>query len=428
MQAIPLCCLLSLTGGLACEGATPTVSASVVKVVGKPGSFQLMRDGKPFFINGVGGTGNRSLLVTTGANAIRTWGADDLGPILDQAQKDGLAVTVGIWLMHADAMDYKDKAAVKKQFEMCRDVVQRYKDHPAVLIWAFGNEMEGYGPDTQPEVWQAINEIAEMSKKIDPAHPTMTVVAEIGGNKIKSIEKYCPSIDILGINSYAGAMSLGKRYQEQGGTKPYIVTEFGPPGPWEVEKSRWGAAYEMTSTEKAGFYRKSYEAAVTSQSGWCLGSHVFLWGNKQEETSTWFGMLLPDGGKLAPVDTMIELWTGKKPANLVPEIKSVSASAVDNLKPGQVIEASVSATDPEGKPVRIKWVLMNEVTKRLKAGQEEELPKNWDTAIDSPGNAKVNVRMPAFGGGYRLFAYVYDEAGGAAVGNVPLFVDGPAPK
>ena len=36
--------------------------------------------------------------------------------------------------------------------------------------------------------------------------------------------------------------------------------------------------------------------------------------------------------------------------------------------------------------------------------------------------------MPEFGGVYRIFAYVYDSHGGAAVANVPIFVDGPKRK
>ena len=31
--------------------------------------------------------------------------------------------------------------------------------------------------------------------------------------------------------------------------------------------------------------------------------------------------------------------------------------------------------------------------------------------------------LPQQGGGYRLFAYVSDEKGGAAVANVPLYID-----
>ncbi len=38
---------------------------------------------------------------------------------------------------------------------------------------------------------------------------------------------------------------------------------------------------------------------------------------------------------------------------------------------------------------------------------------------------EATVTIPAGGGGYRLFAYVRDDHGGAAVANVPLYVDAP---
>jgi hypothetical protein len=54
--------------------------------------------------------------------------------------------------------------------------------------------MEGDGND--PRVWQAVNDVAKMIKAIDPNHPTMTVIAEIGGNKIANFKRYCPDVDI----------------------------------------------------------------------------------------------------------------------------------------------------------------------------------------------------------------------------------------
>src|SRR4051794_12501165 len=59
--------------------------------------WQLLRDGKPYFIQGAGGDASKKLLVDCGGNSFRTWGADDIDKQLDEAQKLGLTVTVGIW-------------------------------------------------------------------------------------------------------------------------------------------------------------------------------------------------------------------------------------------------------------------------------------------------------------------------------------------
>ena len=48
------------------------------------------------------------------------------------------------------------------------------------------------------------------------------------------------------------------------GTKPVIITEFGPPGVWEIAMTSFGAPPELTSTEKAAVYR---EAAATILQG-----------------------------------------------------------------------------------------------------------------------------------------------------------------
>jgi len=82
-------------------------------------------------------------------------------------------------------------------------------------MWSIGNEME-MGQEDDPLVWNAVEDIAKMAKQIDPNHPTMTVIAEIGGKKIEHINKLCPSIDIIGINTYAGGPSIAERYQKAG--------------------------------------------------------------------------------------------------------------------------------------------------------------------------------------------------------------------
>lgn len=396
---------------------TLAAGPSVVKVVSTGGQYSLTVDGKPFFVKGAGGDGSKTALVEMGANSFRTWGADNIEKQLDEAQKLGLKVTVGMWLAHdGDNFHYSDAAAVKKQFETCRAVIEKYRNHPAVLLWGIGNEMEG-GAGDNPVIWQAVEDIAKEAKRLDPNHPTMTVVAEIGGQKLPNFNKYCPDVDILGINSYGGAPSVADRYAKGGGTKPYIVTEFGPLGQWEVGKSPWGAAYEATSTEKAAHYRESYEKAVLRSGGKCLGSYAFLWGNKMEETSTWFGMLLASGERTAAADTMQELWTGKPVKNHCPVLWELSAQ-----QDGRDVTALLRASDPDGDPLTVKWMLTAEQTQRGSGGSFEPTPEDFAHAIVSGDLMGAKVKLPDKKGAYRLFAYVYDGKGGAAVANVPLLL------
>lgn len=387
--------------------------------------WQLFRDGQPYLVKGAGGDQQLRELVAAGGNSIRTWGADDIGPLLDEAQSLGLTVTVGLWLGHErHGFDYHDAQQVKEQYERVRREVLRYKDHPAVLIWGVGNEMEGFEAGDDPAIWRAVNEIAEMIKRMDPQHPTMTVTADIGGGRIQSINEYCPAIDIHGINAYGGVSSLPERYRAGGGIKPYLVTEFGPPGHWESPTTPWGAPLELTSTEKALHYRRGYELAVLGAPGLSLGAYAFLWGYKMEATATWFGMFLPDGSRLAAVDAMTEVWGGEAPANRAPAVSPLAASGDTRLDPGDELLVTTAVNDPEGDTLQARWVLRPEPDDYDTGGDFRPNLPAIDGAIIEQGVDRVRLRAPDEPGPYRLFLYVYDQAGNAATANLPLLVKG----
>jgi len=412
--------------------ATDVSQAVPVRLVKQGTGCVLLRGGKPYFIKGAGGDGSKPLLKSCGANSFRTWGADNLEPSLAEAQKLGLTVTVGMWLGHKDnGFDYHNPQQVAAQFESAHQAILRYRRSPSLLLWAIGNEMES-GQEDDPAVWAAVEQIALLAKKLDPNHPTMTVVAEIGGSKIASINRYCPDIDIIGINSYAGAASIPARYHAAGGIKPYVITEFGPPGTWEQPKNAWGVVPELTSTEKAKWYRKAYEDAIVSQP-LCLGSYAFTWGNKQEATATWYGMLLPDGSRLGPVDTMAALWSGKPAANPCPVIHSLKLAGAARVEPGTQVQVTLNASAPEtsalkkAQALKVDWVLQADPMTYRTGGGAEGTPPTFPEAIVQADALHAKVKMPVSGGGYRLYAYVHDEQGGAAVANVPLFVTGSNP-
>jgi hypothetical protein len=387
--------------------------------------WQLLRGGEPYFVRGAGGQASLEQLVTAGGNSIRTWGADDIDALLDRAHALGLSVTVGIWLGHErHGFDYGDPAQVSAQMERAREAVLRYKDHPAVLLWGIGNEMEGFAEGDDPRIWKAVNDIAAMVKRIDPHHPTMTVTAEIGGARVKSIKEHCPAVDIHGINSYGGAPSLVERYRKAGGTKPIILTEFGPPGVWEVGKNEWGSAAEPTSTEKARFYRKSYDGAVLAAPGLTLGSYAFAWGHKVEATATWYGMFLPDGSMLGAVDAMTEAWSGKPPANRAPEVRSFEVVGSPKRQPGDIVVVKGDFTDPEGAQLKTEWVLRRESQDYAAGGDYRRLPREMKGAIVESSASSARVRMPEYPGPYRLFVSVFDSGGSAATASVPLLVEG----
>ncbi|MES2458968.1 MAG: glycoside hydrolase family 2 TIM barrel-domain containing protein, partial [Armatimonadota bacterium] len=389
------------------------------------GRWQMLRGGKPYFVNGAGGNQKLELLKASGGNSIRTWGVETAKNDLDAAHKLGLTATIGIWLGHKEhGFRYDDPKAVADQLAKAREAVIKYKDHPALLAWGLGNEMEGDGKD--PNVWKAVEEIARMVKQVDPNHPTLTVIAELGadGIKAKQVKELCPSIDVLGVNSYGGAASLATRLKASGWTKPYMVTEFGPNGPWEVGKTSWGAPLEPTSTEKARDYMARYTASVSSQKGWCLGSYVFLWGDKVEGTPTWFGMFLPGTGeRLGTVDTMMRVWVGSPSPRPVPEISAVISSAArKEVAPGsrQTVTVSASGSGPLTTRYEIRREMGNH--NNHEPGQSASLSSTGIVPSASTPSTEQFFNTPTQTGAYRLFITVHDKNGGAATANIPFFV------
>jgi hypothetical protein len=422
--------MIALTAGLAFAGGSHAIAADgqtapprveVAKSDG--GGWQLLRDGKPYFIKGGGGGGSKEQLAKLGGNSFRTWGVgDDTQAQLDEAQKLGLTVSLGIWLRHtSDGFDYHDPRQVAEQYENARKAILRYKDHPAVLLWGIGNEMEGFKAGDDPAIWKAVDDIAALVKKLDPNHPTMTVIAELGGARVKSTNALCPHVDIVGINSYGGIASIGERYRKAGGAKPYVVTEFGPPGTWECAKNGWGIPLEPSSTAKGEIYRQGYLKAVLGEKDLCLGSYVFIWGHKQEATPTWFGLFLPDGTQLEAVHVMAELWSGRAPTNRCPRI-DVPKVNIEQATPGQTIRASINVSDPDGDPLKLKWVLSGEVKNPSVGGGKEDPAPEYPDAIIGGSDRAVQVKMPTEPGTYRLFAYARDGHGNGAVANAVLRV------
>ena len=415
---------LLLTGALILP-ALSHADAVPVELRQTEDGWQLLRGGEPYFIKGAGGSGSLEQLAAAGANSVRTWGADDIGPLLDEAHALGLTVTVGIWLGHErHGFDYNHETQVREQLERAREAVLRYKDHPAVLLWGIGNEMEGFENGDNPVIWKAVNDVAAMVKELDPHHPTMTVTTFVHGERIEYLHKRSPAIDIHGVNAYGGASIIAERLREGGATKPFVLTEFGPVGSWEMPKTEWGAPYEQTSTDKAKFYKQSYEQGIIAEPGLALGSYAFLWASKMEATETWFGMFLEDGAKTGAVDVMTELWSGSPPEDLSPTVEPLSLEGNAQVDPGAEVSVKSHVEDPEGSELSVRWVLRPEAAEYATGGDFRPNLADIDGVVIESSLEGVRLRMPEEPGPYRLFLYAYDAAGNAATANVPLLVKG----
>jgi hypothetical protein len=397
LAAFTLCTLAAVP---AQAGATKT------EVVKTGSGFKLMRDGKEYVVKGAGGDGPLDVLAESGGNSLRTWGSGpEIRKRLDEAEKLGISVTVGVWLPHK--FDWNNENQVKGIMKTVEQTVRSYNNHPAVLCWAIGNEMEMDGRDG-PALWKAVEEMAKRAKELDPDHPTMTVVADFNDQKLKNIKEFCPSIDIIGVNSYAGAASVAGRFKRADPDKPYILTEFGPPGPSDGARNKFGAADEPTSSEKSKIYEAAYKANMNSPL--CLGSYVFTWGFKREVSATWYGLFLPDGSKLPTVDAMAELWSGQRPKIRCPELSAIKIAGSDQPKAGSALKASVIVRDPQGARLDIEWTVVKEMESYGLAGTGAAETKDFSGAIKKNGEDQMEMTVPNKPGVYRIFCFVRNKA------------------
>ncbi|MDF2176886.1 glycoside hydrolase family 2 TIM barrel-domain containing protein [Aliiglaciecola sp. CAU 1673] len=413
---------------LAGESIGSKQSVIPAKLVKTDNAWTILRNGEPYFIKGAGGSRYLQKLAQSGANSVRTWSTDDAQRILDEAHQYGLTVMLGLRMgKERHGFDYSDKEAVAAQKAQIREQVLKYKDHPALLVWGIGNELDLFYTNTN--VWYAVEEIAAMIKTLDPHHLVTTVTAGINKEKAALITERVPSIDYLSINIYGGLENLPADLLEIGYQGPYVVTEWGPTGHWEIAKTDWGAPIEQSSTEKAAIYRKRYEQGILAAPKRALGSYAFLWGQKQETTPTWYGVFTEAGKPTEVVDTLSYLWRGQWPTQRAPSISAYtlggkSATQSLRVKPGQLVSVELSYTTGDKEEVAIQWEILPESTDIKAGGDPERRPKARDIEFVSghqPGH--MQFKVPVQPGPYRLFVYVENAAGKVANANFPFFVE-----
>ncbi|NND15318.1 MAG: hypothetical protein HKN89_03215 [Eudoraea sp.] len=402
-----------------------------VEVKETNGKYQLYVNNEAFYIDGAGlEFGNVPALAKHKGNSFRTWrtenGQKTAKEVLDEAHENGLMVTMGIEVARErHGFDYNDEAAVEAQLQDIKSQVIALKDHPALLIWGIGNELNLHY--TNPKVWDAVNGISKMIHEIDPNHLTTTSLAGISQKEVDFIKERCSDLDILAVQMYGDLPNLPKLIKEFGWEGPYMVTEWGATGHWEVPTTSWGAPVEDNSTVKANNYLKRYQGGIEADSLQCIGSYVFLWGNKQERTPTWYGVFLEDGKETESVDVMHYIWNDEWPENRTPSIVSYSLdgkTALDNisLESGGEYSATIEISDPENDPLEHHWEILPESTDLQDGGDYEERPAAIDDVILDQENGTVTFKAPGKGT-YRLFVYVTDGQDHAAAANIPFMVD-----
>lgn len=395
------------------------------------GNWIIYRGESPYYIKGACSGGGGSVLWDKlseyGGNSMRIYGVDNnTKDILDIAQAHGTSVMMGLSFAGQSGFDYNDATKCAKLIEDTRSKIKKYKNHPAVLAWAIGNEI--ISASSTPEMLKCMNDLSKMIHAEDPNHPTLIVTAGITVPLANIIAEQIPDIDFLGINYYAAISLIYDIVAKSNLKKPYVVTEWGVNGPWEVAKTPWGIAVEPSSKEKAENFKNRYANHIASHPDLCLGSYAFLWGQKTEGSPIWFGLSF-NGEMTEPVDELSKAWTGAYPVNRTPSIlKSSINGTVDKTKcivmqlDGN--EYTHQVADPDGDKITVEYLIRPEnTTEGLVDDSNHSLSYLPGIIYDeSPESCKLRFTKIHNEKAFRLYIFVRDNKGMVATEVRPLKV------
>lgn len=425
--------------------------------------YQLFRNGEPFFIQGAGGDSYFKELAEIGGNTIRLYDPIDLEDKLDEAYKYDLAVIVDIPIPEYSKLynlyDDEDENAILKQ--EIKDLVHQHKDHPALLVWNLGNEVNYPFVFKKNDFIKTFNELVSIIHDVDPNHPVSTSIIGVGRKTMSSIYIHSPELDIISFNTFGNTRFVNSNLAQISflfGPRPYFFSEYGPNGPWESNTTSWGAPIEATSSIKSKSIRTRFNMINDIEDPANLGSLLFYWGTKLERTHTWFS-LFKDGYKSEIINVIESLW--KQPdfspelnerdfilanntdanddiifstaelhqSDTSPRLSGMEHMLVNNkgahdniiFSPSELSHAEIIFQENNNNRVRIDWEIYPEA---WYSDTSELILNNYkpiDTFVNFEKN-KTTFLAPIKEGPYRIFAYIYNQDGFYATTNIPFYV------
>jgi hypothetical protein len=397
-----------------------------------PEGYQLFRNGHPFYIRGAAGDSHLEELAAGSGNTVRLYDTLNLRNILDEAEKYNLAVIVDIPIPRYNKYEdpYKDSKANTKLKQTVRELVKKYRDHPALLMWNLGNEVKYPLVLWGNDFIDTFNDMIDMIHREDPNHPVATTVEFLSKRQVLGIYWHSPQLDLLSYNAFGNLKNLEHDMEQKAfwlGSHPYYISEWGSDGPWEREETTWGTPLEPTSSNKRQQLRDRYKVIKEKGKGECLGSLVFFWGDKQEGTHTWFS-LFKEGSKSEMIQELDHLW---KEDRSVPSTIGLDYILLDKqgapsnivVAPNEIKTAEIRYTSPMQDSLRIKWEIYPD-TWYYNSYDKQVKPQKTPTSFISSKDGTTSFITPKTEGPYRLFVYIYDQNGYFASANIPFYVLG----
>ncbi len=248
------------------------------------------------------------LIKQMNANTIRTFmdfGLDDTGKnwkyILDKCYENGIMVILPVDRSIAD-------------MTRIQQVVNKYKDHPAILMWVIGNEWNiwrfyGAFPDLDQSV-AAAEAAAQLVKSLDPNHPVVSSYGDPNapspGETQDIIINRCPSFDVWAFNIYRGStftdlFARWKNICDASVRKPMYLNEFGCDA-YDINKNR----EDQDAQRNWEYYQWDHirrNLSAENDSRVCVGANVFEFSDEwwkagdpdHQQPDGWYTSNSPDG-------------------------------------------------------------------------------------------------------------------------------------
>ena len=317
-----------------------TANAQVVQTVkATNGSWQLLVDGRPFFVKGVTwslqppGTNftyelwresdatirrvidyDATMMKEIGVNTVRLFSTIPPKWVEYLYNRHGIYTiindTFGRWGVTVDGRwifptDYHNPKVREAVFNAHAATIEKYKDVQGVLMYMYGNEnnygfywntaaIEDLPPGTNLQESRArafyslMNDVMVKTKEIDPSKPVGFINGDLG--YINIIAEECPSLDILGVNLYRG-LRPGAGFWREVQEKLDVPVMFG-----EIGADAWNSRLERedqynqalyTSTQWQDIYENAYGKGRGNAIGGCVFEWVDEWWKAFAGTNDW---------------------------------------------------------------------------------------------------------------------------------------------
>lgn len=433
----PFAAAALLAGAMvALQAPAAQAAGSVVKVTGSQGAWQLTVDGSPYTVKGL--TWGPSVadaekympdVASMGVNTIRTWGTDATSkPLFDTAAANGVKVIAGFWLQpgggpgSGGCVNYLTDTQYKN--DMLAEFpkwVDTYKDNPGVLMWNVGNEStlglqncySGDELEAQRNAYTTfVNDIAKKIHTVDPNHPVTSTDAWTGAWPY--YKKNAPDLDLYAVNAYNAVCNIKSDWEQGGYDKPYIVTETGPAGEWEVDDDANGVPTEPTDVAKAEGYTKAW-GCITGHTGVALGATMFHYGVEDDFGGVWFN-LLPGGEKRLSYYAVKKAYGADTSGDNTPPV--ITDMKVDNatagVPTGGDVKISAKVSDPDGDAVTSQVLFSSNYIDQNKALVPAETKDNGDGTLTAKAPSKTGV--------YKVYVKSTDGKGNEGIETASLKV------